>query len=83
MREVFEETGLSVTVGALVGTVLRPAPQGVYEIHDYACQVRSGALRAGDDATDARWADAAILATLPLVGMLHDTLAGWGQLPRR
>ncbi|MFC5055101.1 NUDIX hydrolase [Saccharothrix xinjiangensis] len=83
MREVREETGLSVTVGALIGTVLRPAPQGAYEIHDYACQVRSGSLMAGDDASDARWADAAILATLPLVEMLHATLAAWGRLPRR
>lgn len=83
MREVREETGLCVTVGALVGTVTRPAPRGVYEIHDYACQVRSGVPRAGDDAADVRWADAAILATLPLTGMLHDTLAAWGQLPRR
>ncbi|WP_106617571.1 NUDIX hydrolase [Saccharothrix carnea] len=82
MRELREETGLSVTVGALIGTVTRPAPRGLYEIHDYACQVRSGVLRPGDDASDARWADAAILATLPLTEMLHDTLAAWGQLPR-
>ncbi|QFZ24024.1 NUDIX domain-containing protein [Saccharothrix syringae] len=82
MRELREETGLSVTVGALVGTVTRPAPSGLYEIHDYACQVRSGTLRAGDDASDARWADAAILATLPLTGMLRETLEEWGQLPR-
>ncbi|WP_367132166.1 NUDIX hydrolase [Saccharothrix sp. HUAS TT1] len=83
VRELFEETGLSVTVGALIGTVTRPAPRGLYEIHDYACQVRSGVLRAGDDASDTRWADAAILATLPLVEMLHDTLRDWDQLPRR
>lgn len=82
MRELLEETGLSVTVGALIGSVTRPAPHGLYEIHDYACQVRSGVLRAGDDASDALWADAAILATLPLVEMLHDTLRAWGQLPR-
>jgi ADP-ribose pyrophosphatase YjhB (NUDIX family) len=82
MRELREETGLSVTVGALIGSVTRPAPRGLYEIHDYACQVRSGVLRPGDDATDARWADAAILATLPLAEMLHETLAAWGQLPR-
>ncbi|WP_158849244.1 NUDIX hydrolase [Saccharothrix deserti] len=82
MRELEEETGLSVTVGVLVGTVTRTAPRGVYEIHDYACQVRSGVLRAGDDASDACWADAAILATLPLAEMLLDTLGEWDQLPR-
>ncbi|MEV8439817.1 NUDIX domain-containing protein [Actinosynnema sp. NPDC051121] len=82
VRELREETGLSVTVGALIGSVTRPAPRGVYEIHDYACQVRSGVLRPGDDAVDARWVDAAILATLPLTGMLRETLESWGQLPR-
>lgn len=82
MRELKEETGLSVTVGVLIGTVTRTAPRGLYEIHDYACQVRSGVLRAGDDASDVRWADAAILATLPLTEMLHETLAAWDQLPR-
>ena len=82
MRELREETGLSVTVGELIGSVTRPAPGGVYEIRDYACQVRSGVLRPGDDAADACWADAAILATLPLTGMLRETLEDWGQLPR-
>jgi 8-oxo-dGTP diphosphatase len=82
VREVREETGLSVTVIEWIGNVTRPAPHGVYDIHDYACQVRSGVLRPGDDASDVRWADAAILATLPLTEMLQDTLREWGQLPR-
>jgi 8-oxo-dGTP diphosphatase len=82
MREVLEETGLSVTVGPLLGIVTRPAAQGLYEIHDYACQVRSGVLRAGDDASDARWVTAAILATLELTDGLQETLQAWGQLPR-
>lgn len=85
-RELVEETGLSVTVGALVGTVTRPAARGVYEIHDYACQVESGVLRAGDDASDARWATAAILTTLRASGSLtyglYTALDDWGQLPR-
>ncbi|MDQ2584811.1 NUDIX hydrolase [Saccharothrix yanglingensis] len=82
VRELEEETGLSVTVGALIGSVTRPGPRGLYEIHDYACQVRSGTLRPGDDAVDARWVTAAILATLPLTEMLRETLEAWGQLPR-
>ncbi|MEU5693715.1 NUDIX domain-containing protein [Actinosynnema sp. NPDC020468] len=81
-REFLEETGLSVTVGRWVGTVTRPAARGRYEIHDYACQVRSGVLRAGDDAADARWVTGAILTTLCLTEGLHEALAGWGQLPR-
>ncbi|WP_433268693.1 NUDIX hydrolase [Actinosynnema sp. CS-041913] len=81
-REIREETGLSVTVGALLGNVTRPAADGLYDIYDYACQVRSGVLRAGDDAVDAQWATAAILATLPLAEGLREALRAWGQLPR-
>lgn len=82
MREVLEETGLCVTVGELLGNVTRPAADGRYDIYDYACQVRSGVLRAGDDASEARWVTAAILATLPLTEGLRETLEAWGQLPR-
>ncbi len=81
-REIREETGLSVTVGAWLGSVTRPAADGVYDIHDYACQVRSGVLRAGDDASDARWVTAAILDTLQLSDGLREALQAWGQLPR-
>lgn len=83
VREVLEETGLEVTVGAHIGAVRRPAPDGgVYEIHDYACRATGGELRAGDDADDARWVDAAGFATLPLVDGLAEALTGWDQLPR-
>ncbi len=85
-REIAEETGLSVTVGRVAGTVLRPAAEGVYEIHDHLCQVESGTLRAGDDATDVRWATAAILATLDRESMLTEglvaALRSWNCLPR-
>jgi ADP-ribose pyrophosphatase YjhB (NUDIX family) len=73
-----EETGLVVEPGALVGTVRR----GPYLIADYRCAVVGGTLRAGDDATDARWCDAATLASLPLVPLLYDTLQEWDALPR-
>jgi 8-oxo-dGTP diphosphatase len=43
-RELLEETGLTVSVGRLVGTVTRPAAAGLYEIHDYECQVTGGVL---------------------------------------
>lgn len=86
MREVSEETGLSVTIGVLIGSVTRPAMGGVYAIHVHACQVRSGVLRAGDDASDARWVSAAILDTLRdgemLTEGLHEALDAWKQLPR-
>jgi 8-oxo-dGTP diphosphatase len=78
VREMAEETGLVVEPGALVGRVRR----GPFAIADYRCAVVGGTLRAGDDATDARWCDAAALASLPLVPLLYDTLQRWGVLPR-
>ncbi|MCF2529857.1 NUDIX hydrolase [Yinghuangia soli] len=77
-RELAEETGLQATVGPLVGSVLRPAPDGgVYEIRDYACIVHGGTLRAGDDAEDVRWASPEELLLLPLTGGLLDALREW------
>lgn len=78
VREMAEETGLVVEPGALVGRVRR----GPYDIADYRCAVVGGELRAGDDALDARWCDAAALADLPLVDELVETLTEWGALPR-
>jgi ADP-ribose pyrophosphatase YjhB (NUDIX family) len=78
VREMAEETGLMVEPGELVGRVRR----GSYEIADYRCAVVGGTLQAGDDATDARWCDAARLAALPLVPLLFDTLRSWDALPR-
>lgn len=82
IREMLEETGLHVIPGTLIGSVTRSP----YEIHDYACTVTGGALTAGDDATDARWSDAADLSDLEasgaLVDLLYVTLRGWKALPR-
>ena len=81
-REVAEETGLSVTVVRLVGSVERPAPNGVFLIFDYECQVTSGVLRAGDDASDVAWTDSATLTTLPTADGLLQALSEWNCLPR-
>lgn len=78
IREMQEETGLLVQPGALVGRVRR----GPFLISDYRCTVVGGTLRAGDDAADARWCDAAELAALPLVDLLVETLREWDALPR-
>ena len=80
-RELREETGLDVRVGARAGTVERPGPGGgVYEIHDYAATVTGGTLRAGDDAADVRWVRPDELAGLPVTPGLLDALAEWGVL---
>jgi ADP-ribose pyrophosphatase YjhB (NUDIX family) len=82
IREMREETGLDVIPGTVIGTVTR----GRYEIHDYACRITGGVLTAGDDATDARWSDAADLSDMEasgeLVDLLYVTLRDWNALPR-
>ena len=85
-REVFEETGLEVTVGDLVGRIERPAPRGTYEILDYSCRSTEWEISPGDDAADAMWADGATFATLDrndgLTEGLAEVLASWDCLPR-
>ena len=82
VREMLEETGLAVRPGRLIGTVVR----GRFRVADYACTLAhpdvAAELRAGDDATEARFVDAAALRELPLVEGLYEALDGWGVLPR-
>lgn len=82
VRELAEETGLRVTPGELVGAVERPGPGGVtYEIRDYRATVTGGALRAGDDADEARWVTPDDLRALPTSAGLIDVLTAWNVLP--
>ena len=79
VREVREETGLTVTPGRLIGTVDRPQPGGrVLVIRDYAAEVTGGDLTAGDDAADARWVSLPGFDGLPLTTGLEETLDTWG-----
>jgi 8-oxo-dGTP diphosphatase len=81
VREVREETGLTVATGRLAGAVRRPAPGGaVFDIRDYEAAVTGGVLAAGDDADEARWVAQADLAGLALTDGLVDALTGWGVL---
>jgi ADP-ribose pyrophosphatase YjhB (NUDIX family) len=82
VRELSEETGLRVEPGHLIGSVVRPGPDGVtYDIHDYAATVTGGELAAGDDAAEARWTTPAELRRLPTTDGLLEVLTGWGVLP--
>ena len=82
VREVGEETGLTVEVIRWAGRVHRPAPGGgEYEIDDFLCRVVGGTLRAGDDAAAAGWFDLAGMTELPLAAGLLDALTGWRLLP--
>jgi 8-oxo-dGTP diphosphatase len=81
VREMREETGLTVTPVRLLGSVRRPAPDGrVLEIYDYEAAVTGGILAAGDDAAEVRWVDAGELTALPLTSGLVEALTSWGVL---
>ena len=73
-REVREETGLEVQIGAVLITAL--VGDGAFRVQDFAATVVGGELQAGDDATDVRWVDDDELATLPVTPGLLDALAG-------
>jgi 8-oxo-dGTP diphosphatase len=81
VREMREETGLAVQAGPLLGSVRRPAPGGnVLDIRDYGATITGGALRAGDDAAEARWVAPGDLAGLPITEGLVEALTDWGVL---
>ncbi|NYH80066.1 ADP-ribose pyrophosphatase YjhB (NUDIX family) [Actinopolyspora biskrensis] len=85
-REIAEETGLTVAVGPVVGRLTRSGSQQSYYIVDYSCRPLNHELRAGDDAADAMWTDAATFTTLArsgeLTAGLPELLSQWNQLPR-
>lgn len=64
-REVREETGLDVEVGALAAVVERMGEDHHFVILDYVARVTGGALTAGDDARAVKFVDDTELAQLP------------------
>jgi 8-oxo-dGTP diphosphatase len=81
IREMLEETSLTVEVGRLLGRVQRPGLNGaVIDIKDYAATVVGGTLCPGDDAADARWVAAAELNSLEITEGLIEALTEWGVL---
>jgi len=71
-REVREETGLEVEIGAVVITAI--VGDGAFRVQDFAGTVVGGRLQAGDDAADVRWVDDEELAMLPVTPGLLDAL---------
>ena len=85
VRELREETGLTVRPGRLAGRVTRPGgPGAVFDIRDYFATVaddpKTAALEAGDDAAEARWVDSADISELSLTDGLLEALTAWGVL---
>lgn len=82
VREMAEETGLTVRVGRLAGEVVRPgADDVIYRIHDYLVDVVGGSEKPGDDAADLAWVPFAELGARELTSGLLDTLTEWTVLP--
>lgn len=79
-REMREETGLEVEVGALVGAVEREGSGVVFAIRDYRCRIVAGTPVAGSDASAVGWFAPEEVAVLPLVSLLADTLREWRVL---
>lgn len=83
-REVHEETGLTVEVGALVGHTEVRDDERHYVILDFLATPRDPAAtpRAGDDATDARWMSRADLESVDTTEGLLEFLDRHGVAPR-
>ena len=71
-REVREETGLDVEVGAVLITAV--IADGAYRVQDFAARVVGGRLHAGDDASEVRWVTDAELDELELSPGLREEL---------
>ncbi len=83
VREVREETGLTVSPGAVVGRLSIPGDGVVYDVTDFECTLVGPPAEpvAGDDAADVLFADAATLDRLACTPRLLETLRAWGALP--
>jgi 8-oxo-dGTP diphosphatase len=81
IREMAEETGLTVEVGELVGEVVRAGPNGVtYRIQDFLVTAEGDDATAGDDALDVAWVPLDDVATYRLSAGLLGTLRRWAVI---
>lgn len=79
-REVFEETGLTVSIGKELWSVTVQLSHKVqYLIHGFEAAVLGGTLCAGDDAAEARWVTPKEYRSLDTTPRLTELLAaaGW------
>ena len=80
VREVLEETGLSVTVVSMIEVFDRILldPHGRAQYHfvlvDYVCRPMAGTLQAGSDVTDAIIADPQALSSYQLTSKTTDVI---------
>ena len=87
VREVFEETGLHVSVDAiaLVFERIMPDAAGVCEYHyvlvDFYCSVQSGELQAGVDSQRAEWIPLAALPALRLTAGTREVIESCRNRP--
>lgn len=81
-REVAEETGLEVRVGAELWNLTLEHAGATYELHDFEATLVSGELRPGDDATDARFVPLSEIHELPLTEDLIGYLDRAGLMPK-
>ena len=84
-REVREETGLEIEVGTVAGVfdLIIEGADGVsyhYVIIDYFARPIGGELRAGDDASDARWVPLGELDSYDLTPHLRERLLEMGVM---
>ena len=84
VREVAEETGLTVRPDRVVGRVRIPGDGVVFAVTDWVCTmlVPEQPPVAGDDAADVAFVDAAGLAALDMAPGVVAALSGWDVLPR-
>jgi 8-oxo-dGTP diphosphatase len=83
VREVAEETGLRVRPDRVLGRVRIEGDGVVFTVTDWACTLLDPAARprAGDDAADVAFVDAAGLAALDMAPGVIAALSGWRVLP--